>query len=141
MPIEQPIPEGPRVELGALTEEQLCTPGALKVIYGQLSEEKAAVRASHTELQAEKQKNELLVSRAHIAETNSRVLEERLRIMGRRDTVARIMEFVITVLLAYAIDFAKDGRWGNLVVFVVLAVALAIAIFFVDRGTPSQRES
>jgi hypothetical protein len=133
-PIEREISSVPRVEMSALTEEQLCKPGAVKLMFTQLSEVKIAHRATTAELQAERQRIELANTRAISSEAMCTVLRERISTMGSRRSVARLIEFVITILLAYAIDFAKADTWRSSVVFVVLSIVLGIAIFLVDRS-------
>lgn len=134
MPVEQPIPEGPRVELSAATERELCNPGAVKLLYGNLAELKAKNSALSAELQIERQRNETLTFRAHSSETERDILRERLGFTGYRDIIVRLIELVIVSLLAFAIDFAKSGNWPNLIVFGFLSLILVIVIFLIQRG-------
>jgi len=134
LPAEQPTSEGPRVELGAATEKELCSPGAVKLIHMELTELKVAHRTALAELQAERQRSEGLTFRAHSSELECSVVSERLGATGHRDLVVRLIELGILGLLAFAIDFARSGSWTSLTVSVLLSVILAIAITLIQRG-------
>ncbi len=133
MPVEQQMPGAPRIEISALTEEQMCKPGAVKLIYSQLTETKASLSTATVELQTERQRTEMAAFRASSSEAACSVLKERLRATGHRHSITRLIEFAITILIAYAIDFARSGSWPNFAVFISVSVVLAIAILLVDR--------
>jgi len=134
LPLEQPIPEGPRVELGAVTEAELCVPGAVKLLYSELTELKVKHSTLLAALEREKTRNETLTFRAHSSETERSVLRERLGSTGHRELIMRLIELVILGLLAFAIDFAKSGSWTKSAVAVVLSVILAIVILLIQSG-------
>jgi len=135
VPAEQSVPEGaPRVELGPLTEAELRTPGAVKLTHIRLTELQGTCRTVAAELQAEKQRNETMTFRAHTSETKCCVLEERLGATGYRDVTVRFIELVIVGLLAFAIDAARNVKWGSLACFLLMSAVLGIAIFLIQRG-------
>ena len=134
MPAEQPNPEGPRIELTAVTETELRGPGAVKLLYGELTELKARHITALAELQTERQRNEALTYRAHSSETDCCVLRERLGSTGYRDLIVRLIELVILGLLAFAIDFAKSKSWNGFAASLLLSVILVIVIFLIQRG-------
>jgi hypothetical protein len=134
LPAEQSTPEGPRVELGAATEKELCSPGAVKLIHLELTELRVAHRTALAELQAERQRSEGLTFRAHSSEMDCGVLKERLGSTGHRDLVVRLIELVILGLLAFAIDFARTGSWAGLALTTLMSLILAVTIFLIQRG-------
>ena len=136
MAIEQPIPEGPRIELGALTERELSTAGAVgvKLIYGQLNELRASHRATLAELQAERARNDALTARAHSAERDCCTLRERLSSTGHRDTIARLLEIVMAILVVYALERLLAGSWTHFIVAGSLGLLLGCAIYLLQRG-------
>ena len=138
MPAGQPSPEGPFIELTAVTETELRAPGAVKLLYRELTELKATHSSCLAELNSERSRNEALASKASSSNKDYCVLKERLSATGHRHAVVRLIEVVILVILAYAIDFAKSGSWRNLVVFLILSVILWIAIYLIDRGAPGE---
>jgi len=133
LPVEQQVPGVPRIEISALTEEQMCKPGAVKLIYSQLTETKAILSANIVELQAERQRTEMAAFRANNSDLTCGVLKERLRSTGHRHSITRLIEFVITILIAYAIDFARSRSWPNFAVFLLMSAVLGFAILLVDR--------
>jgi hypothetical protein len=133
LPAEHQIPEGPRIEVGAITENELRGPGAVKLLYCELTELKVAHGASLVELQTERQRSETLTFRAHSSEKECSVLRERLGSIGHRDLVVRLIELVILGLLAFAIDFARAGSWTNLAVAVFMSLVLVAAICLIQR--------
>ena len=124
MAAEQSISEGPRIELTPVTEAELCRPGSVKLLYGELTELRAAHRSTLTELLTERQRNENLTFRAQSSETECSVLRERLGSTGHRDIIARLIELVILGLLAFAIDFARSGSWTSLAASLLMSVIL-----------------
>ena len=137
LPAGQPSPEGPPIELTAVTEAELRGPGAVKLLYRELTELKATHNDALAELKNERNRNDILASKANSSDKDHCILKERLRATGHRHAVVRLIEVVIVVLLAYAIDFAKSGSWTNLVVFLILAVVLWVTIYLIDRGAPA----
>lgn len=134
MPVEQPLPEGPRIELGPLTEPELRSPGAVKLLYGELTELKSSHRAILAELQTEKQRNEMLMVRAHTSENECCVLRERLHSTGHRDTIARLLEIVMAILAVYALERALAGSWTHFIVAGSLSLILGCAVYLLQRG-------
>jgi len=134
---EQQTPEGPRVELGAATEKELCSPGAVKLIHKQFNELQIANRATLAELQMEKGRNETLTFRAQMSETECAVLRVRLGLTGNRDLIVRLIEVGIVGLLAMALELASSGSWRSFAVSVIVVVVLGIAIGLIQRGHPA----
>jgi len=133
-PVEQESPSVPRIEISPPTEDQLCKPGAVKLIYMQLSETRVLHSSALAELRAERERVEAASARASSSEATCRVLRERLSTTSHRHSIARLIEFVITVLLAYAIDFARSSNWVSFSVFILLSLVLGGAIILVDRS-------
>jgi Na+/melibiose symporter-like transporter len=94
---------------------------------------KANLNIALAELKTEKKRTELMSIRSNSSEMTCNVLKERLRATGHRHSIVRLIEFVITILIAYAIDSARSGNWQSFAVFVVLSVILGVAIILVDR--------
>jgi hypothetical protein len=134
LPAEQSTPEVPRVELGAATEKELCSPGAVKLIHIELTDLRVAHRTALAELQAERKRNEGLTYAAHTSETECAVLRERLGLTGHRDLIVRLIELAILGLLTFAIDFASSGNRTGFAVSVLLSLILGVAIFLIQRG-------
>ena len=137
MPIEQPGLGGPRIELGALTETELRSPGAVKLLYSELLDLRATHNATLAVIQVEKQRNEALTFRAHTCETDCEVLRERLHSAGYRDTIARLIEVVIAIVVGYSIDLARSSDWKNFTVAASICCILFFAIFLTQRGPRS----
>lgn len=135
MPIEQPPLEGPRIELGALTETELRGPGAVKLLYSECIELRAKHSATLAEIQAERLRNESLTFRVHTSETDCAVLRERLHSTGYRDTIARLIEAVIAIVVGYAIDLERSSDWKNFAVAASICCILFFAIFLTQRGS------
>lgn len=143
MAIEQPTPEvagAIRIELEAPTEAELCTRGAVKLTHMQLAELKTAHDAMRSELQAERQRNDALVSRLNTVQTDYQVLKASLQSTKYREIIVRIIELVILALLTYAIDFEKSGDTKDFGVFIVICVVLVLLIALI-QWTPRPRET
>jgi hypothetical protein len=141
--IEQQTPEasGPdRIDLNAPTEVELCSRGAVKLTHMQLSDLKITHLGTLDELQAERQRNDALTSRANSSETELRILRATLRSTGNREIIVRMIELVILALLTYAIDFEKSGDTKNFMVFILICVVLVGLIVLIQRAArPSEK--
>jgi len=135
------LPEAPQIDLSAATEAELCKPGAVKLLYGQLTELKAQNQVILAELKAEKDRNQNLNFQAHTSDTESKVLRERLGYTTQRDRIVRLIEFVVLGLLTFATDSAKAGSWISFASFVVLSLALVCAILLIQRGPQGIKET
>ena len=101
MAIEQAIPQGPHVEpieLEAPTKAELCSVGAVKLTHQQLAELKQTVQLTQTELKAERQKTENLISRATTAESALQVLRASMASSKNLALKVRLVEVVILIL-------------------------------------------
>jgi hypothetical protein len=128
--------------LGPLTEPELSAAKAVpvKLIYGELTELKSSHRATVAELQTERQRNETLTARAHASEIECCALRERLHSTGHRDSIARLLETVMAILIVYSLERALAGNWAHSIVSGSLGVLLGCAVYLLQRG-PISREN
>jgi hypothetical protein len=140
--VEQPPLDVPRtdvIELAPPTEQELCARGAVKLTHIELAEVKLECRGLRTELLAERQRNEGLITHLNSVRTDYQVLLASLRSHKYQEITIRIVELVILALLSYAIDFVKRGDTKNFIVFIVLCLALILLIFLL-QWNPRQKE-
>lgn len=134
MPAGHPSPEGPPAEQIEASPEELKNLGSVKRLLHELTEAKAAHKATLVELKAERDRSENLSAKASSYERDYCVLKERLGCSGHRDGIEALIIVVVIAILTFAVDFAKSGNWTNCVVLVILTMVLLAVMYLVRRG-------
>jgi hypothetical protein len=138
--IDQPIPQGPRVEpieLEAPTKAELCSVGAVKLTHQQMAELRGAIQLTQAELKAERQRTESLISRATTAETKLQILRASMASSKNVALKVRLIEVVILILLHYTSEASIAGEFTRMGALGLACLVLAALVILIQRGAPS----
>ena len=137
MAIELTTPEGPvvgQLELEPPTKAQLCAPAAVWLTHLAVIDTKKTLAACQTELSAERQRNEALVTRANTAETTLAILREKVETAKGTSLKVRLVEFILLVLLHYLGEAATAGELAKSLTLCLVCILLVILVIMIERG-------